>query len=42
MADSALGRPWPQNGLAPDPAVAATLLIVRELMHHLNVDVLHP
>ncbi|TDR72063.1 hypothetical protein [Paludibacterium purpuratum] len=41
LADSALGRPWPRNGQTLDAELAATLLILRELMHHLAIDFLY-
>ena len=37
----ALGRPASHEGLPEDKAFAATLLILRELMHHLQFEAIH-
>ena len=36
LAAVVMGRPAAQSGLPPGPGFAATLLILRELMHHLQ------
>lgn len=38
LAAVAEGRPVASSGLPPGPTVAATLLIVREFMHHLGFE----
>jgi exopolyphosphatase/pppGpp-phosphohydrolase len=35
------GRPQSQDALPADPAFAATLLILREFMHHLQIPAVH-
>jgi hypothetical protein len=35
------GRPQSQDALPTDPAFAATLLILREFMHHLQIPAVH-
>lgn len=38
LSDLALGRPAAHAGVSDDPAFAVALLIVREAMHHLNLQ----
>ena len=37
MAAVAMGRPAAAEGLPDDPRFVATLLVVREIMHHLDI-----
>jgi exopolyphosphatase/pppGpp-phosphohydrolase len=41
LAARALGRPVSQDALPPDAAFAASLVIVRELMHHQRISEIH-
>jgi hypothetical protein len=38
LASLVLGRPASSAGIPTNPAFAATLLILREFMHHLQFD----
>ena len=41
LASHSLGRPASSAGISADPAFAATLLILREFMHHLRFLAIH-